>query len=123
MPFDMGTPLPSGQTWRARSIVWPQWSLRTEPPRRLIANVSSSIAVAVEPIALHVFCDQCGGAVTIQMIDWPSVFNLDGSPAEDDYPAPTLAEWFCPYCQFANSSEFPGRLAWATAGHEPARTV
>jgi hypothetical protein len=87
--------------------------------RRQLGGVSA----VLEPITLHVFCEECVGAVTIQMSEWPSVFNRDGSPAEDDYPAPTIAEWFCPYCQVTNASEFPGRMAWATEGHEPARTV
>lgn len=63
---------------------------------------------------LDIHCAYCGGAVTIQMSEWPSVINHDLSPVPADHPGLQLAVWKCPYCEKQNEGGFPGRMAWVT---------
>ena len=74
----------------------------------------------VEPVTLPVYCAQCGGAVTIQVEDWPVP-----SPLPTDFASAVGygSEWECPYCQHPNSATMLGRLVSLTKGHEPPPTV
>lgn len=72
------------------------------------------------PVTLPVHCVHCGGAVTLQMSDWPTVLSHDGSsPVPEDHPGLQKASWGYPWCQRENEGGFPGRLAWVTKGHDP----
>jgi len=44
------------------------------------------------------------------MVEWPSE-AASGVASE-------IKDWLCPYCERLNAGEMPGRLAWATRGHE-----
>ncbi len=65
----------------------------------------------LEPATLPIHCAYCGGAITLQMADWPSSVTPD-TPSDSK-------EWPCPYCQRMNTGGMPGRLVWVTKGHEP----
>ena len=62
-----------------------------------------------EITTLPVHCADCGGAVTLQVADWPA------APGE----AVERGWWKCPYCDRWNVVRPPGRLVWATKGHTP----
>lgn len=61
-----------------------------------------------DPTSLALDCVHCGGAVTIQMSDWPTVLTI---------PELDRAPWNCPYCQQENPGGFPGQIAWVCKRH------
>jgi hypothetical protein len=72
-----------------------------------------------EPITLPVHCAHCGGAVTLQVEDWPVPSS---APADFALAAGYGSEWACLYCQRVNSATMLGRAVCVTKGHAPERS-
>ena len=62
-------------------------------------------------VSLLVHCQYCGGAMMLQMTDWPVLLTPGGPPN-------TTQTWACPYCDKLNTGSMPGQVAWVTRGHE-----
>lgn len=71
---------------------------------------------APEPTTLPIHCALCGGAVTLQLTDWPLGERLHSDQTETVL---VHQEWLCPYCGKTNGYGFEDRIAWVTEGHEP----
>ena len=57
------------------------------------------------PFTLSLYCEVCGGAVSLQM----SHTTVE-QPRDVQY-------WKCPYCEKPQSGRFPYKLVWVTKGH------
>lgn len=81
-----------------------------------------------ELVTLPVYCASCGGAVTLQMSEWPVRIRFIGAGLVDDARARyqralQVGVWACPWCRKDNDGGFPGKVAWAAKGHQSAPTV
>jgi phage terminase large subunit GpA-like protein len=66
--------------------------------------------MAPEPAKLHVNCEHCGAALTLQFKDWMETLEAASKP-------PTAQAWVCPACLKKNSGQFAATLGWVWKGH------
>jgi len=59
-------------------------------------------------IELPLHCPHCGGAISMQMVDWPE----SPEPDADDSSRASDLTWTCPYCARPETMRLRGRLAW-----------